>query len=324
MPERMRLLRSIAEITADYREGEVAPPTPEHVARWIEQFPQDVHEPILREMEHVLHRQYLSRTRVEKFLSGVITNAKLTDGNPAKFWSGVNFLDIQGAGHSQSSLLEIFDRSLRSACGLPIAGCGQNPHSYLYLDDVLFSGGRIKSDLGEWVQNSAPAKANVIVLAIMFHTQGLYFAKKDLQKIIGDSGKAIDVKWRRAAIVDDGIARVNTSDVLRLTSVPDEPQAMAYVEGLGKPLELRTGSGSKLFSSETGRTLLEQEFFKAGLRIRELCPALDIYMRPLGRTLLKTPGFGSMVVTWRNCPNNAPLALWAGHPWYPLFARKTN
>jgi hypothetical protein len=40
--------------------------------------------------------------------------------------------------------------------------------------------------------------------------------------------------------------------------------------------------------------------------------------------ILETLGFGSTLVTFRNCPNNCPLAFWAGYPWYPLFQRKTN
>jgi hypothetical protein len=40
--------------------------------------------------------------------------------------------------------------------------------------------------------------------------------------------------------------------------------------------------------------------------------------------VLETLGFGSLIVTFRNCPNNTPLALWAGDPWYPLFPRITN
>ena len=55
-------------------------------------------------------------------------------------------------------------------------------------------------------------------------------------------------------------------------------------------------------------------------------------LKPLGYSLFD-PGFGSMFVTYRNCPNNCPLALWYGNPeypsnhpfsrWYPLFPRKT-
>lgn len=79
-----------------------------------------------------------------------------------------------------------------------------------------------------------------------------------------------------------------------------------------------------LFSGENGRGLVEQEFLKAGVGIRDQSPYLTKYQRPLGNSVLETLGFGSMIVTYRNCPNNAPLALWAGDPWYPLFPRKTN
>ncbi len=55
-----------------------------------------------------------------------------------------------------------------------------------------------------------------------------------------------------------------------------------------------------------------------------MCPNLGESQRPLGHTSLEALGFGSMIVTFRNCPNNAPLALWVGAPWYPLFPRTTN
>jgi hypothetical protein len=44
----------------------------------------------------------------------------------------------------------------------------------------------------------------------------------------------------------------------------------------------------------------------------------------LGFTGLRTLGFGSVIVTFRNCPNTCPLPFWAGDPWYPLFPRSTN
>ena len=54
MAERDDLLASIAATTADYREGDLPPSTPEHVERWINQFDAGVQLPILREMDHVL------------------------------------------------------------------------------------------------------------------------------------------------------------------------------------------------------------------------------------------------------------------------------
>lgn len=55
--ERDELLASIAATTADYREGDLAAPTPAHVERWISQFEAAARLPILREMDHVLRRR---------------------------------------------------------------------------------------------------------------------------------------------------------------------------------------------------------------------------------------------------------------------------
>lgn len=96
---------------------------------------------------------------------------------------------------------------------------------------------------------------------------------------------------------------------------------------------LRFTSGDEdIFSSETGRQLLEEQFLLAGMRIRSFCKNPSQILRPLGFSPFGL-GFGSMIATFRNCPNNAPLALWwgdpdahAGHPfrnWYPLLPRKT-
>ena len=79
-----------------------------------------------------------------------------------------------------------------------------------------------------------------------------------------------------------------------------------------------------LFSSDAAKILLEQEFLKAGVYIRNICPNLSAVQRPLGHMTLETLGFGSLIVTYRNCPNNAPLAFWVDTPWYPLFPRTTN
>ena len=88
----------------------------------------------------------------------------------------------------------------------------------------------------------------------------------------------------------------------------------------------------ELFSSEEGRQLLEREFLLAGVKILSKCKNPGPSLRPLGFSPFGL-GFGSLIVTFRNCPNNCPLALWWGDPeadetsplnkWYPLFPRKT-
>src|SRR5262249_25439460 len=91
------------------------------------------------------------------------------------------------------------------------------------------------------------------------------------------------------------------------------------------PRKTVTTRTNQVFSSEQGRQVLEQAFLRAGARIKyDLCPRLSEHQWPLGYDALCSPGFGSLLVTHRNCPNNCPLALWAGSPWFPLFPRRIN
>ena len=127
--------------------------------------------------------------------------------------------------------------------------------------------------------------------------------------------------------LEDSKWKTDTSDVLRPTIIPEDAAVRDYVAAMEHQPHLRTAGqvgGNDIFSSDAGRQLLEQEFLKAGVRIREMCPNLNVYQRPLGNSVLETLGFGTLITTFRNCPNNAPLALWVGDPWYPLFPRITN
>ncbi|MFA5952916.1 MAG: hypothetical protein WC807_21885 [Hyphomicrobium sp.] len=328
MSTRNQLLNSVAGIIADYRSGEVAAPTSQHVERWINQFAQPIQEPMLAELNYALSRTYISKATVESFLLGLLKSSSVVGNDPCAFWRGAKFLSIQGGGHSQREMLDLFDQVLKKEYGLTTAQCGgTEPHTYLYLDDVLFTGSRIRNDLTTWINFSAPASANVLVVTMGIHSGGQYFARTKIEEAARAAGKRITLTWRYAVEIEDRRAHTDVSDVLRPTSVPDDPATQAYVQSLGyAPVLRRPGSvgGKGFFSSEAGRNLLEQEFLKTGAYIRSICPHLGVYQRPLGNMVLQTLGFGAMIVTFRNCPNNAPLALWTGDPWYPLFPRKTN
>lgn len=326
MSERNRLLQAIATIIEDYQAGILAAPTPAHVEQWINQFPQGVQQPILAEMEHVLAKAYFSKSRVRAFMKSLIHHDGWTRGDASAFWRQVNFLNLQPRGNSQRELLSLFDHKLQKELGFSVAECGQG-NKFIYLDDGLFSGGRLGSDLKEWILNTAPKNAELLIAAIAIHTQGHYFTNKSLSETNVQSGKNITMKWGRLICIEDGLFAVDASDVLRPTGPGADPAVAAYVASLGKEQKWRTGSNvgpQQFFSSHQGRHLLEQEFLKMGVAVRAMCPNFNAYQRPLGNTTMRTIGFGTMFATYRNCPNNAPLVLWAGDPWYPLLRRVTN
>jgi hypothetical protein len=319
------LASSVAAVIADYRKGEIDEPNAKHVERWVAQFDEEAKVPLLRELEHVLGKTYCSRSDVEGFLTRLISTEKLTGGDPKTFWQRTSFLNIQGGGNSQRELLEIFDEVLADELDVSLGDCGGDD-SFVYVDDAIFSGGRVCSDLAKWVESDAPEHAQVHVITIASH-YGSYYWKGQLEETMKESGKDIKVKWWTAVELENRKKYRDTSDVLWPTRLPDDTATRAYAESLQYPPTLRTGTsvgGLGVFSSAEGRDLLEQEFLKAGVRIREMAPNLNEYQRPLGNSVLATLGFGSTLVTYRNCPNNAPLALWVHAPWYPLFQRETN
>ena len=326
MTERNELLASIVATTADYREGDLAAPTPAHVERWVNQFDSAVQLPILREMDHVLKRTYYSRKRTKELLARLFEKKELVGDDPCTGWKGLKFLNIQGGGASQREMRALFSGVLDKKCGFSVDDCGADPRAFVYLDDAIFSGGRIRQDLTEWIAQDAPDNFTLHVIVMAWH-ESSYYNFDRIKKAEEESGKSMKLVPWPDICPEDRKKYTDTSDVLRPVSIPDDPATQAYTNDREYQPRLRTpGQVGTLgfFSSDAGRQVLEQEFLKAGVRIREGNRNLGEFQRPLGNMMLDTIGFGSLIVTFRNCPNNTPLALWAGNPWYPLFPRTSN
>ena len=327
MSERNVLLASIATTISDYRRGELPAPNPGHVDRWVRQFDEEVQVQILFEMDFVLKKSYLSGERVRTFLAGLIHHRAIVGNDPCNFWKSVNFLDIQKAGSSQRDMLALFSKVLSEECGLEVGECGTNPHTFLYLDDGIFTGNRIKNDLESWVANDAPSSAKIEIVTMVQASNGKAYAEGGINREATKAFKKICLKWRRGLDMENRLEYRDCSDVLWPVDIPTCPAVQQYVESMNYKPQLRNAGHTGrqgFYSSDQGRQLLEQEFLKAGIFIRNNSPFLNEYQRPLGNMVLENLGFGSLIVTFRNCPNNAPLALWASNPWYPLFRRRTN
>ncbi|MCV2402278.1 hypothetical protein OFY17_05185 [Marinomonas sp. C2222] len=332
MSERDDLLISVANEIKTYREGDLPKPTPEHVDRWLHQFTPAQQLPFLREFEHVIKQTFFTQKNVKDFLLALVTNVKLAGADPAAYWSSTNFLSIQQNGQSQKEMLRLFSKCLEDKCGLDLAGCGEEGGDFIYLDDVMFSGNRVGNDLELWVVNDAPQSATVHVIVAALHSGGSYLVDKRIKSVIEQSGKRIAVKYWRALTIENRKWYKNSSGVLWPTAVPEVDEVQYYMALPTKfAFESRQQSAAaiKPFSSEAGRQVLESEFLIAGAKIRSMSESPKQSMRPLGFSPFGV-GFGSMIVTYRNCPNNCPLAMWWGDPeatsgalhWYPLLQRE--
>lgn len=334
MSDRSKFLGSISGKIQDYRNGDLPRPTPEHVDRWISQFDIDAQLPMLRELDHILEKTYFSRLNVEKFLGSLVNNKELVGDSPCDYWRKVNFLNIQIHGDSQNEMLAIFNEVLNINCGISLDDCGLEDGEYIYIDDAIFSGSSVKESLTNWIKHQAPARAKVHVIAIALYTGCEYVFRIPIKDAIKDSGKTIQItRWRCIELINQKQSR-SFSEVYWPTALPDEPNVLAYAQSLDKyPFEARKpmSSDNKVFSGEEGRHILEQQLLLAGVRIRSFCNNPKSILKPLGFSQFGL-GFGATIVTFRNCPNNAPLAFWWGdankpksHPlsrWYPLFPRK--
>lgn len=324
------LVKSLKAKIFDYRKDEISGIDVDHITAWVRQFDKDVRDPILSEVKHVLDSTYLGKDSVQTFLAGLASHKQLTSGEPKKFWKNATVLDIQRAGSSQSEMLEVFDGILEHEIGFGVGGCAKDSETAVYIDDVVFSGGHVRGDLVPWIEEAAPKKVELHIIVLAYHTGGQYFANEKLKEAAKKVGKSVNIHWWRIRELEDRKYYINNSDVLRPVRISDDDAVKEYAAELAKqgypPVLRKPGQSgpANLFSSEDGRDLLEQQLLIKGAHIRQICPYLNEYQRPLGNSVLRTLGFGSLIVTFRNCANNCPLALWAGDPWIPLFPRKTN
>lgn len=310
MSERDDLLTSVAEQIKTYRQGEIAEPTPEHVDRWLRQFTHSQQLPFLREFDHVIKQTFLTKETIEGFLCDLVKCEKLAGANPSTYWSSVNLLNIQRNGNSQKEMVKLFSKCLKDEFGLDQNDFEETGGDFIYLDDIMFSGSRVGNDLESWIIHRAPQSAAVHVIVAALHKSGLYLVNNKLKEVITRSEKNITIRWWRALEIENRKSHKDDSSfVLWPTDIPNVPEVENYIARHTKyPFEPRKPSEIKIqpFSSEEGRQVLEREFLIAGTKIISACENPNQFMRPLGFSPFGV-GFGSVIVTYRNCPNNVSI-----------------
>lgn len=337
---RETILRSVAAIIADYRQGEIPPPDAAHVGRWLAQFDPEDQPVLLSELDLLLQRLYLSRARCKEFLRAFLE--RLIDGrDPEQALRHVQFLNLQTRGSSQHAMLELLEEVLREEYCFEAAGrTVEEPHTFLYLDDAIYTGNRLRYDLtaaagraeGGWLE-TAPPGSGLIIYTLATHLDGWSYAwshierealRRDVQ-VTAFHGLALDnakvpgglvqCLWPERRVGDPFVEEY----VRRLTAARGGEPWFLFREPDTPPIET-------LFSSPSGRGIVERAFLRAGAFLHLNC-ATARHQRPLGYEVLESLGFGSLFVTYRNIANNCPLALWWSRDpdvWYPLFPRRVN
>jgi hypothetical protein len=326
-------LASLAGIIADYRKDEIPARTPTLVEEWLQQFPSSIQEQLLKAILHVFKKTYISRDAFKSFLEALATTDKLSPGcDPATYWRTVNLLDIQGGGNSQKDILEMFDEVLRDTHGYGVCDCGSEGGDYAYLDDCIGTGGRVRGDICDWMEEDIPSQITLHIITPVYY-MGSWWIDAKIKDAAATHGRSVSLhKWRLDDFeMENRLGMRDSSDVLWPTELPDDKDVRAYaryLDSCGHSAILRKPGSpgvSGIFRDDADRILIEQAFLLRGCQIRRECPNLPDPERPLGHHNLDCLGFGSMFATYRNCPNNCPLVLWVQQEEYPaLLPRKTN
>jgi len=345
--QREVLLQSITTTIADYRQGEISIINPSHVNRWVTQFDRfgcddNAQKVILEQMDRILKTYYISYEKAQAFIRRALISERLFGSDPAKTLPNIKFLQIQTKGSSQNDLLNLCDSMLQSLYGIKIEDCGKSPIAYIYFDDCLYSGNRLRRDITSWL----PKVINGTTLHIIFfghHTEGFNYSKRIIEQQAQSRNISVHFwKWH-----EFHNSRWNPSrfDCFWSHEISGDEFVDQYVHTVNKQRLQKTNQSfphlfrpnnmptkDSIFSSPAAREVIEYAFLKAGAYIVSLPRSPNTSMRPLGYDYLESLGFGAILITYRNIANNCPLALWWGDPnkasplnaWYPLFPRTVN
>jgi hypothetical protein len=343
MPPDPNVVARIVNTLRDYREGEGVSIDNARVARWIGQFPASTQAGVLSETAHLLERFYIPKTAVDNFIQNmVLVDASLTGGDPAVFWRDACVLDIQSNSQSQKRMNARLFEAIRDRFAIAKGPNSRTPtNRYIYMDDLIYSGSQTIAEISAWVERENIRNARLDAIFMGWHLGGARYFNKELGPILRARG--IDFHpWRiQSREVRNWRSPGNSNEqavgVLWPRDVSADPHVAAWLAGSpedARYAEWRQGAtvANPNFSSEAARDALEHALLSKGAKIWRWCREPGRTMKPLGYQRLKGVGFGTFAMTFQNCPNNAPLALWWGTgngtstlgKWFPLLPRRTR
>jgi hypothetical protein len=214
--------------------------------------------------------------------------------------------------------------------GLAAGQTGAPVASFVYIDDFLCSGFQFFNNVDSWLEGFPPS-VTIDVILVGGHRYGQSKRTRDIAARADTLGKSVTIRFWSLLEVEDRFTYRDASDVLWPMGIPRTDAAEGYANHTNRsgihdfePRTHRIEPAESIFDSASGRANLERVLLLAGLKIRGRIHAPKDVLRPLGWSGFGL-GHGTMVANYRNCPNNAPLAIWwSCNDWQPLLPRKTN
>jgi hypothetical protein len=339
------LIQEIYQILKDYRAEEGKKwvmITPDRIKKWIFQFEETDRIFLLTELKNLFQKRYCSKNKAMSFLKSVINkfSEDLGYSNKTDFLENAHFLDLQADGKSQKKMLELLAIVLKDDFNFDIVNLGnKSKKHYIYIDDVLCTGNTFYQNLKAWLdteENGVKILQRLKNNEISLNTAYLFIVLKNYNKKLGQFYHNVDKNFRNMQTtyamhwLDKEILQpiaLNQPDNVAMYKAKVIQQADEYADSkyTYQPDFYRTAdisTAEDFYSSHDNRIRLENILLNKGVEILNKAAVKKGNVRPLGYSLpaYKDFGFGALLFTWRNVPNNTPLVFWySGGVFSPLF-----
>lgn len=348
------LIKQIHEIIKDYRREDLnflyrQEITEKHIENWINQFDEEDREFILTELLHLLPNSYLSKDNTLDIIGKEFEVYKkdFKYGSVQDFLKVTKFIKCQGAGKSQTKLLEFTDEIIQELYGMSLDDCGTGEiENWMYVDDVIASGGTFRNEIYNEIESFGIEKfkestIRIISTSFILHNWGKNNATYVLKQRLGYSVEN-RIHYYRVKTID------NNPHINWYHQNPEFNHVYPIESDIGKEFldfienafdreyEMKNEQHAfrnaeypkeeKFYSSKENRIRYENILLKKGIDIINDIDNLTVpSIRPLGLAppSHKTLGTGSHFFSWRNISNTCPLVFWwETNGWTPLLPRK--
>ncbi|MFG0587651.1 hypothetical protein ACF8D3_06425 [Acinetobacter sp. YQ_14] len=294
-----------------------------HINLWVSQFDDSEKEFIVEITANLLEQRFITKDKEIKFIQSLFENNLLLQNKTMPFP-----LKIQGNGKSQSCLVKHYEYFMN------YYNLTYSSDSFIYIDDFVFSGGRLFNDLSNWIP--LQRKSNIIFVAVMGQHTNIWIKKNLLQSKIYKTNQIKGINssliFLKCVELENRLFKKNESGILwpMISFFQNE----AYAPYMEPKFIYRDGfiaTSNNFFKNNEDRVKFENICLKYGFQIIQRCQNPNATTKPLGNSFFGY-GFGGLVFNYRNCPNNTPLIFWWGssnpsdpmyNQWHPLMPRRT-